>query len=110
MRISKILVALTLVLVTLSTWALYQLFALRYSSGEVYPPYSSLRSDPLGAKALFETFQTFPGMRAERNYRPLETLRTQDSTILYLGDSLEAVLFPSDQLRQTMESLAWRGN
>jgi hypothetical protein len=110
MRTNKILVALTLFITALSAWAAYQLFALRYSSGEVYPPYSSLRSDPLGTKALFETFQTFPGMRAERNYRPLDTLRTQDSTILYLGESLEAVLFPSDRLCDTMESLAWRGN
>ena len=35
-------------------YGLLHLFALRFAQGDVYPPYSSLRSDPLGKKALYE--------------------------------------------------------
>ncbi len=34
---------------------LIQLILLRFESGDVYPPYSSLRADPLGCKALYES-------------------------------------------------------
>ena len=31
-----------------------QLFRLRFEQGDVYPPYSTLRADPLGSMALYE--------------------------------------------------------
>ena len=46
---------------------LWRLFSLRFASGETYPPYSSLRSDPLGCKALFDSLDRL--VTAARNYR-----------------------------------------
>lgn len=60
-----------LALLAAACFAVAQLFALRYSAGDVYPPGSSRRSDPLGSKALYEAFSSLPGVEAQRNHRPL---------------------------------------
>lgn len=49
-------------------FGLYQLFRLRYESGDIYPEYSSLRADPLGSRALYEALGRLPGMSVERDY------------------------------------------
>ncbi len=51
-----------------------ELFQLRFETGDVYPPYSTLRSDPLGAAAFYEALETQPGLRVERNLRSLTKL------------------------------------
>ena len=43
-------------------------------TGDVYPPYSSLRSDPLGAKALYESLAALPDIKVERLYTERMTL------------------------------------
>ena len=49
---SRTLVLLLPVLLVLFGFGVLRLFRLRFETGDVYPPYSSLRSDPLGAKAF----------------------------------------------------------
>ncbi|HMJ64412.1 MAG TPA: DUF4350 domain-containing protein [Candidatus Binatia bacterium] len=45
-------------------FGLVQLFNLRFQAGDVYPPYSSFRADPLGTKALYESIdQLLPASR-----------------------------------------------
>jgi hypothetical protein len=57
-------------------------------TGEVYPAYSSLRTDPLGAKALFESLSEQPGLDVTRLYKPRSPLDSR-TTLLILGvDSL----------------------
>ena len=60
---------------------------MRLNSGEIYPHYSSLRSDPLGTRALYETLQRLPGIAVERNLRPLRTIQgvEENCTVLLLG-------------------------
>ena len=55
-------------------WGLVELFELRFAQGDVYPPYSTLRNDPLGAAAFYEALEGQPGLRVERNLRPLDRL------------------------------------
>jgi hypothetical protein len=43
------------------------LFELRFEEGDVYPPYSSLRSDPLGTMAFYEGIGGLSGFTAERD-------------------------------------------
>ena len=43
------------------------LFLLRFEAGDVYPPYSSLRADPLGTMALAESLAKLPGMEMRRD-------------------------------------------
>ncbi len=63
-----------------------QLVLLRLETGDVYPPYSSLRSDPLGTKALFESLQTCCGLKVERNYEPfVEVSQRKHAAVLFLG-------------------------
>jgi len=50
------------------------LYRLRLAQGDVFPPYSSLRSDPLGTRALYESLARLPGLRVERRFQALERL------------------------------------
>ena len=59
---------------------------LRFSSGELYPEYSSLRADPMGTKALFESLQRVGGYEVTRRVhtRAAEESLTE-GTIFMLG-------------------------
>ena len=50
-------------------------------TGEVYPAYSSLRTDPLGAKALFESLSEQPGLEVARLYRARSPLTSKRSSV-----------------------------
>ncbi len=50
------------------------LLQLRFSMGDVYPPYSTLRADPLGAEVFYDALASQPGVSVERNLRPLNLL------------------------------------
>lgn len=63
-----------LLLIALFVVGIARLFWLRFEAGDVYPPYSSLRSDPLGAQALYESLQDLGGQEISRNFRPLDQL------------------------------------
>ena len=45
---------------------------IRFASGDLYPAYSTLRTDPLGSKALFESLQRVKNKEVRRNLEPLE--------------------------------------
>jgi hypothetical protein len=84
-------VALIFVMLLLAV-GLAQLFRLRFQSGDIYPPYSTLRSDPLGARAFCESLNRLAGqsdgaLRATRNFRPLDhlTQETEGATVFFLG-------------------------
>jgi len=86
---------LVLALALAFAFGLAQLFRWRFEAGDVYPQYSSLRTDPLGTRALFESFQAIRGVSVARNYQPLERLKPGDTTIFYLGVDSDA-LGPAD--------------
>ena len=54
--------------------AVTQLLGLQFSSGAAYPPYSSLRSEPLGTKVLYVSLDKLPDYTVSRNYKPLNEL------------------------------------
>ncbi len=69
-----------------------QLFALRLEHGDVYPPYSTLRTDPLGAKAFYEALGELPGTDVRRNFRPLvRLLPAKPVTLIYAGVKRQSV-------------------
>lgn len=51
---------------TLFAVGLVRLFLWRFEMGDIYPPYSSYRSDPLGCMALYEALGDLPGLRVAR--------------------------------------------
>lgn len=78
------------------------LFNLRFETGDVYPPYSSLRSDPLGASALYESLAQFPELRVSRDFRKTDEL-PEGANIAYLhlaGDEEELSYFPEDSFKK----------
>ena len=87
------------------------LFHLQFAVGDVYPAYSTLRSDPEGAGLIFESLRRRPGVTAIRGYQPfLRLLPDRDSTILLLGiDPRPFAMQPAGDLRE-FEELAARGN
>jgi hypothetical protein len=82
-------IALALLMVTVFGYGLIRLFQLRFERGDVFPPYSSLRTDPLGTKVLHDALAEMPGMTVARNYKPLRNLLNvdPDATIMILGVS-----------------------
>jgi hypothetical protein len=68
-------------------WGLIYLIGLRFDKGDVYPVYSSLRSDPLGTRVLFESLRSVNGVDAIRNNLPLFKMQSlHDTTLLYFGE------------------------
>jgi hypothetical protein len=66
------------------TFGLIHLLNLRFERGDIYPAYSSFRSDPLGAKAFYESLGRLTPAR--RNLQPLSKLgEGRDTTLLWLG-------------------------
>jgi hypothetical protein len=77
---------------------LVHLFNLRFEAGDVYPPYSSLRADPLGTKAFHDSLDELISTR--RNFEPLHRLGDgRDTTLLYLGESPDNVRFTTNEYR-----------
>lgn len=66
---------------------LTHLLVLRYSTGDAFPHYSSLRADPLGTKVFYESLRALPGMTVSRNERPLRWFGEagEGTTLMLLG-------------------------
>jgi hypothetical protein len=76
--------AAAIALAILFGWGLEQIAITPLETGEVYPPYSSLRTDPLGAKALYESIAGLQDLHVDRIYKARTQLAPQ-SALLVLG-------------------------
>lgn len=72
-------------LLAVLVWGLERVTVSPLETGEVYPPYSSLRSDPLGAEALYESFAALPGISVDRLYKERTSLEGPNETMFVLG-------------------------
>lgn len=105
---ASILITVALLLSLAAGVALYQLFALRFEAGDLFPAGSSLNSDPIGSMALFRAVGRTDGITAIRNYRPLERQSLANATVLLLGSSSRLL---SDRTVATrLDRLAADGN
>src|SRR5258708_35826779 len=86
MRNQKLAWALLVGISVAFAWGLISLYELRFVAGDIYPAYSSLRSDPLGAEALFDSTAQLPGYSVRRNFQELDQLRDRNVTLLWLGE------------------------
>jgi hypothetical protein len=102
-------VALLLLVVLAFGYGLWRLFDLRFASGDIYPPYSSLRADPQGCRALYESLGELPGFTVERNYRPIEKINQGKETIFYLGNAAPAFEGTSEDDLKQFEKVASGG-
>ncbi len=87
-----------------------RLFILRFESGDVYPAYSSLRSDPLGTRALYESLENIDSVMVGRNYRPLESLEFEPgTTFFYFGSSASGNDWVPEKLVKVFDRLTQSG-
>ena len=108
---NKLLITAFILAGAISLLGLFRLFALRFEKGDMFPPYSSLRSDPLGCKALFLALEQIPGLKVARNYRDPEKLKTIGGrTIYYLGADASLLDAGDNRLVDQLETLAGNGN
>jgi hypothetical protein len=89
--------------------ALY-LFNRRFAGGDAYPAYSTLRSDPAGAKVIFESLSRLPGVTVVRSYQPLDRVADRESTFLLLGLEPRGFAMRVDSEVHAAEEYARRGN
>lgn len=80
---------------------LFRLLVLRFDAGDVYPPYSSLRSDPLGTRAFHDSLALLPGVRVCRNFQPLSRYVPEPGSTLFLLGLTPALL-------ESLDTEDWR--
>jgi hypothetical protein len=90
---------------------LFQLFRLRYEMGDIYPKYSSLRSDPLGTMVLYESLARMPRLSVRRDFSAENRLpEGKGATYLHLAASrLDWTSLPEELFREIDGFLARGG-
>lgn len=79
-------------------FGLVHLFNLRFESGDNYPAYSSLRADPLGSKAFYESLDQLLPVR--RHLQPLSKLGDgYNTTLFWLGDDVKDFRLESNEIK-----------
>lgn len=71
-------------LALLLVWGVSAVYRLRVARGDLFPQYSTLRADPLGARALHDALQLLPGRRVERWTRPLARLEAKPGDLVWV--------------------------
>ena len=103
-------VILVCALVVALGFEIIRLFQLRFEAGDVYPPYSSLRSDPLGTMALFESLESMPGLNVQRDLRAVNTMpRIKGLTYLHLATSQEQWMAMQEETFREIETFLKSG-
>ncbi len=101
--------ALALLLICLLAGVIH-LFILRFEAGDIYPAYSSLRSDPLGSRAFYESLGNFKDIAVQRNFQLPSLLKFEPhTTLLYLGAGAAANDLLPESLSKVFERLTQSG-
>ncbi len=80
-----------------------KLFVLRFEAGDVYPAYSTLRSDPLGSKAFYESLDNLNSLTVSRNYKPLSKLHPEQGvTFFFVGIEKHKVTSVHEETRKSI--------
>jgi hypothetical protein len=90
--------------------ALIGLFNRQFASGELYPKFSTMRADPMGAKLMYESLGRLPGITVERNFLPFDFLPQAGITTVLLGLDPAAVNWNDGMLLESVDKIAGRGN
>lgn len=75
-----------IVLLALFSLGIFMIFSIRFEAGDIYPPYSSFRSDPLGCRALHDSLIHTGDVAVSRSVTPLHRMKNlENTTILVPG-------------------------
>lgn len=103
MRSNRLLAAIAGLAMLVFCAGSLKLLSMRFEAGDIYPPYSSLRTDPLGIRAYYEALQEIPGMTVARNYQGLDRIPLEESAALIIGGVESHALQHADE--QTAKAL-----
>jgi len=88
----------------------FKLFQLRFDHGDVYPPSSSLRADPLGAKIFYESLSELGSLDLSRLYEPLPKVGSgAGKTVFVLGTGVWSLDSVAKQEAREIESFLHEG-
>ncbi|MBU1054988.1 MAG: hypothetical protein KKC46_14345 [Proteobacteria bacterium] len=86
MRNNKLSFIFFVIIISVLIFGIFRLFAVRFESGDIYPVYSTLRSDPLGCMAFHDSLLNLKSLTVKRNYTPIiNTKPNNNSVLFYLG-------------------------
>jgi hypothetical protein len=89
---------------------LFQIFRIRLVAGDLYPEWSSLRSDPDGTRVLFDSLAATGRVVTVRQYKTLAQSPERGATILFLGYSPNSLVSASNGDLDGFEQSARSGN
>jgi len=96
--------------VAIFLFGLVELFQLRFEGGDVYPSYSSLRADPLGTMAFYESLGKIPGLSVRRDFSDSNQLPDDPGTVyLHLAARSYDWKWVPDDLFQDVKNFLARG-
>lgn len=101
---------LLLVLALALAAGLTQILLLRFGRGDIYPPYSAFRTDPLGARILHDSLAKQPGLEVSRWHAPLKELKTEPAPALFfIGSGTRGWDVRADRNAETFRTLLAAG-
>jgi hypothetical protein len=101
---------LFLICAALFAFGLVQLFKVRFETGDIYPAYSSLRADPLGVMALYESLTAIPGLEVTRDFTSENRLpEGKATTYLHLGATTSQWRWLPEEAIKEIEAFALNG-
>lgn len=107
---NRLIPTLWLLMTLVFVVGLAELFILRFEVGDVYPIYSSLRTDPLGTKAFYQGLEKLSGIQVGRHYRSLMHIdHAERTSVFYLGLSPEAATWPGGEAQAHFDQVAVSG-
>ena len=89
-------------------WGLDQIAVAPLETGDIYPRYSSLRTDPSGAKALYESLAALPDLTVDRLYKDRAALHPAEAMFV-LGVDPVSWSAVKDQTVDEYEKLVYDG-
>jgi hypothetical protein len=108
---SKGITILLFLILALFLYGVVTLFTMRFEKGDVYPVYSSLRTDPLGTKILYESLNILEGISTTRNYRAFSQLDDyQQATIFYFGAHSNLLHYMEKGDVESLENMIAKGS
>jgi hypothetical protein len=103
----RVAVALTGIVLVVGVWTALNA---RFERGDVYPVYSSLRTDPVGCRVLFDSLAELDGLTVERSLEPLSRFSGGPETTLFVLGAEVWDLQTGGGLDQWLVELARSGN
>ena len=106
-RLPLLLLPLLLIVFALGVARLFQL---RLEQGDVYPAYSTLRADPLGAKVYFESLGQLQEVEVTRLYEDTDKFGDgRDATLFVLGTNPDSLRHMPDNEIEDIEKFMKQG-